>query len=431
MSESCAAREFGLNTQILKWWGACLALTVGLTACGGGQDQAERRLSVDASSSGQRLKETSPQSSATQGSGSAATEPGESAWRASGQADSSKRGEPNPNIPANLWQPPEGATPTHGSYVYLESDPSDDIGRGVTRLYTPANAVLSARHGSRYGQGGQGAFLGISVKGDQQWEGDFQVSQLLSEVQMGHYVRLKQYPRHDPVFGGLSWSTEGRSCKMSSGWVAVDNIYLNSYELRQVELRFEQVCHDSQGRLRGKVRWDISESTPHMVPVSPVPAGVWSPPNGTLPATGNALYIESDRQDFMAQGRSFLLTTDDTSMFHVGVSADPANLFFWIQGQGQSAWMGYFKPVIYRTRLEPGLYPNLPDYINAFLPGYGGFDLTGLGTNCHTSNSWLAIDNVSYDGDRLTSLDMRFEQFCWNEGEGLRGALRWTAPTVN
>jgi hypothetical protein len=417
---------------MLKLCGAFLALTVGLTACGGGENEAERQLHSDASSSGQRLDDRQAQSGSVQGTGSAANEPGESAQRASDLADTTKRGEPDPNVPTNLWQPPQGATPVDGSYVYLVSDPDDEIGQGATRLYTPANAVLSVRHGARDGANALGPFLGVSVKGDQQWEGDFQVSQLLSQVQLGHYVRLKQYPRHDPVFGGLSWSTEGRSCKLSSGSVAVDHIVLSGDNVIEVELRFEQVCHDSKGRLRGKVRWFASDTHNAEQPVNPIPAGLWAPPAGAMPASGNALYIESDPLDFIAEGRRLLLTPDSTTMFHASVPPNAtANLFIWVQDQGATPWMAYFKPMANLTRLEPGIYTDLPDYINHFNPLYGGFDLGGFGTNCHTSNSWVAIDSVTYDGDRLTGLDMRFEQFCWNEGEGLRGAFRWTAPGVN
>lgn len=402
-------------------------MALGLVACGGGQEPSERTLAAGQTASSQLPSATPAASNAVPGSAASASQ--DSASRSTDRTESAKRGEPDPDIPTNLWQPPVGATPASGSYVYLQSDPTDEVGQGVTRLYTPANAVLSVRHGTRSGAFDWAPFLGISVKGDQQWEGDFQVSRLLSQVQMGHYVRLKQYPRHDPVFGGLSWSTEGRSCKLSSGWVAVDNIVLSGSRVQQVELRFEQVCHDSQGRLRGKVRWDAIDNAPASHPVTPIPTGLWTPPAGAMPATGNALYIESDPLEFIAEGRTALFTDDNTTIFHAGVSP-AANLLIWVSGDN-NLMLGNFKPMAILTRLEPGIYTNLPNYINHFDPTYGGFDLGGFSTNCHMSDTWVAIDNVSYDGDRLTGLDMRFEQFCWNEGEGMRGALRWTAPTVN
>lgn len=404
-----------------------------LMACGGGQEPTERQLAAESLTpqSGTQLALAASSTSASHRSepvtveGDSNSAAPSSPAPASEKPEPNKRGEPNPNIPDNLWQPPAGSTPASGSYVYLDSEPNDKIGRGVSQLYTPSNAVLSVRHGSRYGQG---AFLGVSVKGAQQWEGDFQVTQLLSQVQMGHYVRLQQYPRHDPVFGGLSWSTEGRSCKLSNGWVTIDNIVLSGNQVIAVELRFEQVCHDSQGRLRGKVRWAAVENQMSGHPVAPVPAGLWQPPPGAMPASGNALYIESDPQDFIAEGRRFLYTGSNTSIFHAGVSAD-ANLMIWVQSQSSAAWLGYFKPMANLTLLEPGLYPNLADYINQYTPEFGGFDLGGLGTNCGSSNSWVAIDSVSFNGDRLTGIEFRFEQFCWNEGEGLRGAFRWLAAS--
>ena len=38
--------------------------------------------------------------------------------------------------PKNLWQPPAGATPASGNYVYLQSDAGDYIGAGATITYT-------------------------------------------------------------------------------------------------------------------------------------------------------------------------------------------------------------------------------------------------------------------------------------------------------
>ena len=405
-------------------------MALGLVACGGGQEPSERTLATGSQPSS--LTSPTPRAPSNEAQGSVASVSQDNASRSTDLAETAKRGEPDPVVPTNLWQPPAGATPASGSYVYLHSEPTDEVGQGLTRLYTPANAVLSARYGRRSGGFGWAPFLGISVKGDQQWEGDFQVSTLLSQVQTGHYVRLKQYPRHDPVFGGLSWSSEGRSCKLSNGWVAVDNIVLSGSQVVQVEFRFEQVCHDSQGRLRGKVRWAATDNPPVSQPVNPIPATLWTPPDGAMPASGNALYIESDPLDFIAEGKTVLYTAENTSLFYAGVSASSrVDLLIWVHGLDNGLWLGRFLPMTGLTRLEPGIYSNLPDRINHFDPMYGGFDLGGFGTNCHTSHSWVAIDRVSFDSDRLTGIDMRFEQFCWNEGEGLRGAFRWTAPTVN
>lgn len=400
-------------------------------ACGGGHEQTERQLDTESLSAQSRphlaLAASSPSAShrsePVTGEGDSNSTAQSNPASETEKPEPNKRGEPNPNIPGNLWQPPAGSTPTSGSYVYLDSEPNDDVGRGVSQLYTPSNAVLSVRHGSRFGQG---AFLGVSIKGTQQWEGDFQVSQLLSQVQMGHYVRLKQYPRHDPVFGGLSWSTEGRSCKLSNGWVTIDNIVLSGNQVIAVELRFEQVCHDSQGRLRGKIRWAAVENQASGQPTTPVPSGLWQPPAGAMPASGNALYLESDTQDFVAAGQRFLYTGSNTSIFNAYASSNGL-LSIWVQPTGGQSWLGYFKPTETITRLEPGLYTNLPNMINGYSPVFGGYQMDGLGTGCHTADSWVAIDSVSYDADRMIAIELRFEQFCWKEGEGLRGAMRWAA----
>ena len=150
-------------------------------------------------------------------------------------------------IPAGLWQPPFGATPSAGNYVYLQSDAGDFIGQGQTYTYTPLNAQLtfSAITGG----------VGVSIRGNTDWSGEFVGPSTMSQVQVGYYSGLTRWPFHNSVLGGLNWSGDGRGCNMLLGWFAVDNVTYTNGVLSGVDLRFEQQCEGGQAALHGAVHW--------------------------------------------------------------------------------------------------------------------------------------------------------------------------------
>ena len=155
---------------------------------------------------------------------------------------------PGPAVPpSGLWQPAPGTTPASGVYVYLESQPGDFIGQGGTYLYTPPSATFSVS--------ATGAHLAVLVKGDQQWNGDFQGMNSLSRLEAGFYGDLQRYPFHNPVKGGFSWSGGGLGCNALTGWFVVDSVTYAGSALMAIDLRFEQHCEGSGPALRGKIHW--------------------------------------------------------------------------------------------------------------------------------------------------------------------------------
>lgn len=91
-------------------------------------------------------------------------------------------------IPAGLWQPAAGATPATGNYVHLSSTGGDYIGGGRTYDYTSSNAVLVVT--------GNGARTSVSVRGDEDWSGNFAGMNSLSKITTGYYADLSRYPFH-------------------------------------------------------------------------------------------------------------------------------------------------------------------------------------------------------------------------------------------
>ncbi len=148
-------------------------------------------------------------------------------------------------IPAGLWKPPAGATPNARTYVYLESQPGDQIGHGRTLAYTPANATITVQH--------QRGLLDVRVA---DWEGFFKAMSTLARLQPGYYGDLQRFPFHNPAKGGLSWSGEGATCNTLTGWFAVDRATYSGDALTAIELRFAQHCEGEEPALHGAIRWE-------------------------------------------------------------------------------------------------------------------------------------------------------------------------------
>ena len=319
---------------------------------------------------------------------------------------------PGPEVPppAGLWEPAAGITPDTGNYVYLESEPGDYIGFGETYLYTPADTLITVN--------ATGGRLGVQINGDEDWRGNFQAMDSLMRLEVGYYGDLQRYPFHNPVNGGLEWGGEGRGCGSVTGWFVVDSVTYDGDTLTAIDLRFEQHCEGGGPALYGAIHWDADDTTAPPGPVVPPPAGLWEPAAGITPATGNYVYLESDIGDWVGQGQNYLYTPMDSV---ITVDASGTNLDVFISGD--ESWGGYFRAMISISRLEAGYYGEL----GADNPVRGGLNWSGEGRACGTLTGWFVVDSVSYDGNTLTAIDLRFEQRCDGNAPALNGAIHWDA----
>ncbi len=312
--------------------------------------------------------------------------------------------------PASLWRAPAGATPTSGNYVYLQSDSGDYIGGGAINTYTQANAVLTTTL--------SGTHLGIGINGNDSWSGDFQGMNSITQLQPGYYANLERYPFNNPVTGGLSWSGDGRGCNTLTGWFAIDSITYSAGALASVDLRFEQHCEGGTAALHGQIHWVAGDPTMPPGPQNPVPAGLWTPPAGSTPTTGNYAYLQSDAGDYIGGGLTTLYTPSDTtiSVTGSGLQADVA----------VGDWVGNFVGMDSITQLQPGYYPNVEraPFNN---PVTGGLSWYGEGRGCNTSIGWFAIDSITYSAGSIASLDLRFEQHCEGGTAALHGKIHWVS----
>jgi hypothetical protein len=318
-------------------------------------------------------------------------------------------------IPASLWQPAASTLPASGNYLYLESRFGDYIGGARTYVYTQANAIFRLNTISNY--------LRVDMTGDEEWTGEFKGLLSMSQLAPGYYAGLRAYPFNNPVFGGMNWSGEGRGCSTLDGWFVIDSISFSGGVLSAIDLRFEQYCGGtgSGGPLRGKLHWTANDSISPPGPQNPPPAGLWKPDASLASVPGNYVYLVSDKDDWVGNGATQLLTPGNTTI-SVETNLTAA---LHIRTGGIGGWDGHFVGMNTLSRLEPGYYGSLQAW-PFHNPTRGGMDWSGNGRACGNLTGWFVVDQVSYSLGELTSIDLRFEQRCNNLAPALHGAIHWT-----
>lgn len=304
--------------------------------------------------------------------------------------------------------------PTSGArtFIQLSSDPGDYIGAGMQYSYTKANASLNFT--------ATGGRLAVQVDGDENWFADFQLPAGITQLQPGTYTNLTRYPFHGSS-GGLSWSGEGRGCNTLTGTVWVDRVVYVGGTLSIVDLRFEQHCEGGSAALHGQIHWDAADTTVPPGPVTPPPAGLWAPAPGATPATGNYVHLQSDPGDHVGGGATTTYTQANSVL---GVTLSGGLLR--VEINGNTWWYGNFQAMNSIGQLQPGYYPSLGRH-PFHNPVRGGLDWSGSGRGCNTLSGWFVVDNITFNGTALASIDLRFEQHCEHASAALRGKVHWIA----
>ncbi|MBL0730016.1 DUF11 domain-containing protein [Piscinibacter sp. HJYY11] len=337
--------------------------------------------------------------------GSAAALRGRVRWVA---RDSTQPPAPIVPPPTGLWRAPSGAVPADGSFLYLHRAPSDPVlGNAATRLFTRSDSVMQVD--------ADGRRLEIRVNGDETWHLDFTTMQNLTLLQPGFYrgVSLAGNPARGRFFSSL------QACERPSGWVVIDEVTYTGGALSSLSLRFEQQCVNNVSVFRGQARWLASDTTEPPGPQVP-PPGLWQPTAGSTPGTGNYVYLESDAGDYIGQGMTRLFTAPESP---IRVTAYVDRSVRVLVGNDRS-WDGEFYPMSSLPRLAPGFYFGVfrAPFHN---PAKGGMEWSGEGRACNDLWGWFMVDSVTYAGDEITSLEMRFEQHCEFSEPALRGKVRW------
>lgn len=317
-------------------------------------------------------------------------------------------------IPSNLWSAPSGAVPASGNYVYLQSDSGDYIGGGRTKLYTNADTLITMTN--------SGLTIDATLNGNQTWDGRFMLPSAAGTLQAGYFKDLTRTPFADPAVGGVEWSGDGRGCNTIKGWVVIDKIVLANGALESLDLRFEQHCEGGSSALHGQLHWNKTDVTAGQpTGPAPIPAGLWRAGVGSVPATGNYMYLESTSGDWIGAGRSYSYNQTNAT-----IRLSPSAGYLGVSIAGDQNWTGDFKAMNGMTQLGVGYYGGLSRYpFNN--PVLGGLNWSGEGRGCNTLSGWFVIDKATYNGATLTELDLRFEQHCEGGSSALRGQLHWIA----
>ena len=308
--------------------------------------------------------------------------------------------------------PPPPPPPEEGTVVILNSDTGDYVGQGLDYTYTLADSEISITVES--------ARLTIDIEGDENWRGDFQLPDDYNRLETGSYPNLTRYPFHNAIIGGLDWSGEGRGCNTLDATMTIDSVVYDGDTLTDIELSFEQYCEGNSPALRGQIRWDADDPTTPPGPASRPPGELWAPVPGTTPDTGNYVVLVSEQGDFVGGGSNYLYT-DETAVITVGGASGRAS----VAVEGAESWRGEFQAMNVIPDLEVGYYGDLQRY-PFHNPVKGGLSWTGEGRGCNRLEGWFNVDSVTYTGDTLTSIELRFRQNCEGNTSGLLGAIRWS-----
>ncbi|MDQ0028167.1 hypothetical protein J2X90_006020 [Variovorax paradoxus] len=292
--------------------------------------------------------------------------------------------------------------------IKLQSDPGDFIGQGKNYEYSRTNASL--------GLSVNGSKLHLEIEGDQWWSADFVLPDAMSKVEIGTYSNLARYPFHLPTAGGMAWDGDGRGCNVLLGSFTIHSATYSNDVLTALDLSFEQNCEGVGPALHGQIHWSAYDVSKPPGPVNPPPAGLWMPAAGETPSTGSYIYLISDLGDYVGGGASYLYTSP--------TSAAAIKIVGRLLSVNVGNWWGFFNTMTSVDRLEPGYYGDLNAYPFHNL-AKGGLTWYGNGRGCSKLTGWFAVDEVTYLGGELKSIDLRFEQHCEGNTPALRGKVHW------
>jgi hypothetical protein len=157
----------------------------------------------------------------------------------------------------------------------------------------------------------------------------------------------------------------------------------------------------------------------------PIPAGLWTPPANTVPATGNYVYLQSDAGDYIGAGRTWVYTNADTMM-----TLANNGLAITVGLRGDETWNGGFLLPSAAGTLQAGYFKGLTrtPFADAAV---GGVEWSGQGRGCNTLTGWVVIDSITVTAGAMTALDLRFEQHCEGGTAALHGKIHWTKANAD
>jgi hypothetical protein len=300
--------------------------------------------------------------------------------------------------------------PSRANSVNLQSDPGDFIGAGGAYSYTQANADIFVS--------ASGGNLTVRVEGDQHWTGEFLVPNTLNKLQPGSYNNAQPWPSQSFGTGSITWFGEGRGSS-AGGSFTIDNVTYVNDVLTAIDLQFVQNDDSDSATLHGQIHWNSSDTTMAPGPVNPPPKGLWQPPRGATPSSGNYVYLQSDPGDLIGAGKTYIYTKAQLFV----IAAEGFFEVSVISGTDIGS-MGDFHTMNNLNKFQPGYYNNVQRYpFNN--PTKGGLNWSEQSRGSNTLTGWFNVDKVTYVNSVLTAIDLRFEQHSDGILPALHGQIHW------
>lgn len=323
--------------------------------------------------------------------------------------------------PSDLWRPPAGATPTGGTYLYVEGADGRTIGDDNTLLFTPDHAAIELSHHS--------GVVRVNVHEFTTWHATFSGPDDQTSLARGYYGDLKRYTNHDPALGGLDWGGDGHGCT-HHGWFVVDDIAFDAAgELTLLSLRFQEYCYHSDSPVSGELRFERGTHIGEPQNPRAEPAGTWRPAADSTPTTETYVYLESSVGDGIGDGRTLAYTPDSTFLHFTHAKPENGQPWLWVQVDGSEDWLGHFGAPAQLPAVAPGYYGDLQSNRN---PMYGSLNWSGesIDNYCQNGYGWYVVDDIAFEDGELVRLALRFEQRCDDPGAApLQGEVRFVDGT--
>jgi hypothetical protein len=301
--------------------------------------------------------------------------------------------------------------PPTGSFLYLNSQPGDWVGRGLQQLFIepdPTFQAWLARGGDTFRADIGGARWSVVMS-----------APIGVPLAVGTYTGVARSPFRPAGVPGLDVSGDSHGCNTLTGQFTVNELAYSQYdELMLFDAVFEQHCEGAAPALFGRIHMEIPPPTPGVT----LPAG-----SIAVPTSGSFLYMNSQSGDYIGQGGEHLYTWADSGVY--GSLPLGGSNFAGSIVQGNVHWWSV------DIRAPQGQALGVGSYIRAMrapfqLAGRPGLSVTGDGRGCNTLTGKFDIDELSYStrGDLLV-FQATFEQHCEGGPAALFGRIRIENPT--
>lgn len=319
---------------------------------------------------------------------------------------------PTPAPPTVLSLP--AAAAGTGTLMAITSTGADSLGGGRSGVYTLANADI--------GVVVSGSTLRITLRGDDFWDAIIRTSATGSTVVMGQHTGLQQNDAGLQERVGMDLQRE-RSirCTQSEALLSVDQVRYEGGRLVEFDLRLAQRCGGDTGLLQAQVRWVAAEQ-PVRAAAPAVPASLWRPASGSVPASGNVVLIETTGSEPVFEGRSRVFSERDAA-----ISVDTAGDRIEMVVNGSDTWFAQLRGIRRPEGLQPGFYDQLRGFVRGYNPARGALEWYRGTAACDAPRGWFALDRLVLERGRLLAIEFRFEQRCLGQAGVVRGLVRWDA----